>query len=149
MEDTTYIDPSISTRMRLLTETPTLDAFVEAFDLKAFPLPMRLSVEHHMVFCACGNYGGDTVHVRMNIKPRTDNELRSIARDDNGMLELKTCAGVSATSFERDGAFDSLEKVRVAIKNMVMHEVYEALMFRNIRIMNPHDDALRPKDQPF
>lgn len=147
--ETTYIDPSTDTKMRLLTEAATFEDFMNSFDMSAFPLKMHLGVVRHTFLCACGNYSGDTIHVHMNIKPRHDSELPSIARDEHGKLDLRTCTGVSAESFEKFGAFDALEKVRVAIKNMVMHEVYEALMFRGTRIMNPHDDALRPSDQPF
>ena len=147
--ETTYMNPDLTKKVQLLAETTTLDAFVQSFDLSAFPLPMRLTVERHMVFCGCQNYTGETVHVRMQIKPRNASELRGVERDADGTISLKTCAGVSAETFQKEGAFQALEKTRVAIKNMVMHEVYEALLYRGERIMNPHDDVLRPSDQPF
>lgn len=146
-------DSPMARRNALVNEITNVDDLANSFDLRAFPLSMRMVVE------PCYNYGCNdsshamgarTAHVYMRIKPRDDaNELPGIPRDANGTCELRTCAGVSEKFRGEKGNDAAVEKIRVAIQNMVMHEVYEALLFRGERIMNPHDSQLRPAHQPF
>lgn len=150
-----YVRPNspMERRNALVNEITNVDDLANSFDLKAFPLPMRIVVE------PCYSYGCNdshhargvrTAHVYMRIKPRDDaHELPGVPRDKDGMLELRTCAGVSEIFRGEKGNDAAVEKIRVAIQNMVMHEVYESVLFRGERIMNPHDSQLRPAHQPF
>lgn len=118
------------------------------FDLKAFPLPMRLA-PHQPDAGYCWTCRRDALHVYMRIRPRGIDELPTVVRDDKGTLELNTCTFVNQDFLDREGPQKAIEAIRVKIKEMVMHEVYEALLFRGERIMDPHDNHLRPSDQPF
>lgn len=136
-------------RRRLINEVKTPEELCSSFDLTAFPLPMRVEMRQHQIFCGCATNDGPTAHVLMRVRPRNANELYGAPRAADGSIELRSCTGVSAASFAKDGGVASVEKIRVGIKNMVMHEVYEALLFKGERIMNPHSFDLKPADQPF
>lgn len=140
--------PAYERRDLLINEVTNIADLGACFDLRAFPLPVRVGPWHdkagYCFWCV-----GEALHVYMRILPRGQDELYGIARDEAGTLELNTCSLVTRASFAKEGPAASVEKVRVAVKNMVLHEVYEALLFRGERIMDPHDNATRPADQPF
>jgi len=144
-----YIPP-VQRRRTLVNELVggKLSDLGDSFNLKAFPLPMRIgpwipSASH------CYNCAHDALHIYMNILPRHDDELFGIARDDKGRLELNTCTGVNQSYLDRVGPDKAIEVIRGKLKDMVMHEFYEAVMFRGERIFDPHQHSLRPEDQPF
>jgi hypothetical protein len=144
-------DPPITRRNALVSEVTNVRDLCHSFDLKDFPLPMRVDVTAHNFWCGCGDFSPrtETAHVYMKIKPRNASELGGVERAEDGTVELRACTGVSAASMAREGNSKSIERIREFIKNMVMHEVYESLKFRGERIMDPHDPFLRPQDQPF
>jgi len=118
------------------------------FDLKAFPLPVRIGPWIPSAsWCSVCRH--DALHIYMNILPRGENELEGIVRDASGRLELNTCTAVNQNYLDRFGPEKAIEIIRGKIKDMVMHEVYEAILFRGERIFDPHSSALRPLDQPF
>jgi hypothetical protein len=139
-------------RDRLIGEVKTIEELCSSFDLSAFPLPMRVAMHQHQFWCGCGAEPGveKTIHIFMKVKPRDPHELGGVARDaTDGTVELRSCAGVSAQLMKERGNAWAVEKVREFIKQMTMHEVYEALMFKGERIMNPHSYDLKPADQLF
>jgi hypothetical protein len=138
---------SIVRRDTLLAEVVRLKDFGACFDLRAFPLPLRVG-PHERAAGLCFSCRHDALHIYMRILPRSDQELAGLPRDELGQIELNTCTGVTQALLDSDRK-KAVDKVRVAIKNMVLHEVYEALLFRGMRIMDPHDHFLQPADQPF
>jgi hypothetical protein len=141
-------DSTIDRRDSLVNEVTNITDLGNCFDLSAFPLPVRVGKwqndASHCWLCA-----GRGLHVYMRILPRGKGELPSIGRDSEGLIELNTCSKVTPETFAKEGNLKSVELVREAVQNMVMHEVYEALLFRGERIMDPHDHTLRVKGQPF
>jgi hypothetical protein len=135
-------------RDALIAEVSNLEDLGSSFDLSAFPLPMRIG-PHVADAGLCFTCYQPALHVYMRILPRGLNELPTCRRDAQGMIELNTCTEVSQLSLDREGPAKSVEKIRGKIRDMVMHEVYEALLFRGERIMDPHHGDLRPSDQPF
>lgn len=139
----------------LLKTATTIEELAAAFDLSTFPLPMRVGVAHTCTgWCFCPIVGGklflqQSIKVFMKVKPRSEEELTSVERDKDGLVELNTATDVSERSLKVEGVEWAFEKVRMTIKNLVMHEVYEALMFKGARVLDPHDIWRRPSDQPF
>ena len=134
----------------LIREISYIDDLAACFDLRAFPLPMRVAKwDQRMSFCMTCSGRRPGLHVCMRILPRNNNELPFVVRDPNGMFELNTCTGVTQDYLEQAGCRKAVELVRLALKNMCLHELYEAVLFRGERIMDPHNEALRPSDQPF
>lgn len=143
--------PRTSPRQRrdaLIAEISKVEDLGASFDLSAFPLPMRIG-PHQTDAGLCFTCYQPALHVYMKVMPRGENELPRVNRDGQGMVELNTCTEVSQLSLDRDGPAKSVDKIRGKIRDMVMHEVYEALLFRGERIMDPHHGDLRPADQPF
>lgn len=137
-------------RDALVNEVTNLEDFSKCFDLTQFPLPMDVSYEEHAFMCHCGRMGfRKTIHVGMKIKPRNPEELKYSPREADGTVRLKTCVGIDAHNFAELGNQACFEKVRAAIRNMALHEVYESVQFRGMRVFDPHNEDLRPKDQPF
>lgn len=135
-------------RDTLINEVTRVEDLGGCFDLSAFPLPMHVAMWHPSAsncwFCA-----QDALHVYMWVLPRSDQELMMLERDDKGRIKLNTCTYVTQDMLTKKGPKKCVEYVRTKIRDMVMHEFYEALHFRGMRIMNPHDANLRPEDQPF
>lgn len=140
-------DPLVR-RNTLVSEIVRVEDLGAAFDLSAFPLPMRVGPRTRDAGI-CFSCRGDALHVYMRIKPRNNKELYGVPRDEKGTLELNTCTCVNQAWLDEKGPAKAVEQVRGKIKDMVLHEVYEALLFRGERIMDPHDYRLRPEDQPF
>lgn len=138
------------TPAQLVESVKNIEELARSVDVSAFPLPLRIDKVRRCgaIFCDC--YGPEgSIHVYMRIKPRGDDELPGVRRDKDGFVELRTQTYVTGASFKEEGPVKSLEKIRVTIKNIVMHEVYEALLFQGQRIMDPHRDDRRPTDQPW
>jgi len=91
-------EPPTVRRDALVNEVWKLGDLGACFDLSAFPLPMRVGA-WHLPAGACWGCAGHALHVYMRIRPRSANELSSIARGADGMLELNTCTEVSQGGF--------------------------------------------------
>ena len=142
---------SLARRDALVNDVSTVEQLCEGFDLTAFPLPVRVGMNFHGFLCPCKyTIGTKTVHVHMRIKPRSEDELWGVSREPDGTIELRNCTGITQAELDKPGGNqEAVEKIRKSIHSMVMHEVYESLMFRGMRIMDPHDGYLRPADQEF
>ena len=142
------METTVSQRDTLINEIVRVEDLGGSFDLKAFPLPMRVGMWEASA-TSCWFCGLDALHIYMKVLPRSDNELFMLPRDDKGRIELNTCTYVNQKRLDKDGPKKCVEIIRTKIKDMTLHELYEALKFRGMHIMNPHDYSLKPEDQPF
>jgi hypothetical protein len=142
-----YRETVVDRRDASINEVVRVEDLCASFDLSAFPLPVRVGMRDHGIFCMCdvGLRSAVTAHVFMRIRPRGTGELLSLEQDADGTVELRSCSGVTQEVMTRNGNVRAVEVIR----NMVMHEVYESTLFRGDRIFDPHDYRTRPKDQPF